>query len=335
MPDITLEGPSLPFVLGGNGAFTVRTGALPLDQPVAAGMSANFEVQTGAGPNGSVAFGGTGSWSLSLKREGGVQLALVWPSSDTLVRQYGLASYFARHPNDVVVLLTAGASGEGKFAGEFKYSVLTAATTLEAGADASFAYARAFPGSTPLGVLVNGFLPMVHLPASPTVAPAPGEVIKFEYGGYLNFGASLAAGYEMKGTPSVNVGELMLSESYDLSVIGKIGVSAQVGGFFGVEIRGTSDPADGLTADWARVIVRKTRAQELTFAADARVEATSTLSGLPEAPHEFLGALLGVNVRSWLNLLDRIRRLSDWNSMQEELDALAVDFLSSWVDKKI
>jgi hypothetical protein len=50
-----------------------------------------------------------------------------------------------------------------------------------------------------------------------------------------------------------------LSEHYDLSVIGKLGLSAQVGGYFGVELRGRHD------LPWqTRVVVTKTCASEFT-----------------------------------------------------------------------
>jgi hypothetical protein len=85
--------------------------------------------------------------------------------------------------------------------------------------------------------------------------------------------------------------------------------------------------------DWARVIVRKSRASGLNIAADVNVGAKSKLQGLPNTHNEFLGALLGVNAKNWLNMLERVRELSDFTAMQKELDGLAKDFLAEWLDK--
>src|SRR5262249_34352841 len=120
-----------------------------------------------------------------------------------------------------------------------------------------------------------------------------------------------------------------------LSVLGKVTLGAQIGGFFGVEMRAATDQAGVVLPDWAHVIVTKTRASEFTFAADVTVGVTSELKGLPDSPNEFLGALLVVNVKNWLNLYDRVRTLTDLAQLQGELDGLAVDFLTTWLQKQI
>ena len=175
----------------------------------------------------------------------------------------------------------------------------------------------------------------MRLPAALDGPPAPGEVLRFQYGGYLQLGASLGVGYEVKGTPSVDLGGLRLSERYGLSVVGKLGLQAEVGGFFGVEIREAEDPAGAAMPGWARVTVRRTRAREFTCAADASVKATSDLKGLPESPNELLGALCGVNVRNWLNLLADVRTLTGWDEVASGLDALAIDYLSTWLGRAL
>ena len=82
---------------------------------------------------------------------------------------------------------------------------------------------------------------------------------------------------------------------------------------------------------WTRVTVEKTRTTRFAVAADASAEGKAQLRGLPDAPHEFLGAVLGVNVRNWLNLLDRIRTMTDLNQLLSECDELAIAFLTSLV----
>ncbi len=334
MADLVLHGPSLPFVLGGAGAFTIRAGTRAVDRPLALGVETVFDVQATGSGGGPMALGGVGSWTVGLETGGTATLTAIWRTSGALVRQYGLEAYFAGHPDDVVLVFTVGATAEGRFAGKMRYAALTAAATLEAGSDLSFAYARGCAASPPLKDLVTGFFGHVRLPAALDAPPAPGEILRFQYGGYLQLGASLGIGYEVKGTPSLDLGALRLSERYGLSVVGKLGLRAQVGGFFSVEIREAEDPAGAAMPGWARVTVRKTRAREFACAADASVTATSDLKGLPESPNEFLGALAGVNVRSWLNLLAHVRTLTDWDQLRSELDDLAIDYVSTWLGRE-
>ena len=343
MADISLSGSQLPFVLGGTRSFTVHTGAIAVTdrlQPGTAGIAGRditdivFDVSTQASGATPVICGAPGAWSLSIKAEGMTKLAPIWRTSAAFVRRYGLGSYFEAHPDDVVLLFTIGASIDGRFKGQMRYAALTATATLEAGGDVSFAYAKAFPAATPLGEMLDTFFRSVRVPAAIRTAPAAGEIIEFEYGGYLKFGASMAVGYELEGTPSIDIGQLMLSEKYAASVVGKVGVEARIGGFFGVEVRAATDRRGVIVPDWTRVVVRKTRASEFTFAADASVGITSELR-LPPSPNEFLGALLGTNVGNWLNVLDYVRRLTDWNSLVAELDDLALDFLGTWLGEKL
>ena len=335
MAELTLNGPQLPFVLGGAGTFTIHVGSTALGERLPANSTVIFDVSAGANAAKPVSLGAVGAWTLSIKADGSAKLVPVWRTSSALVRQFGLAPYFKSRPDDVVLAFTVGASADGKFSGQMRYLALTATASLEAAGDVSFTYCTPFPGETPLKSLVENCFGQVRLPAAIVAAPKAGEIIKFEYGGYLTFGVTVAAGYEMTGTPSIDIGQLVLSEKYALSVLGKVTLGAQIGGFFGVEIRAATDPAGAVLPDWARVIVRKTRVSEFTFAADVTVGVTSELKGLPDSPNEFLGALLGVNVKNWLNLVDRVRTLTDFTELQAELDRLAVDFLTTWLQKQI
>jgi hypothetical protein len=328
MADLVLQGPQLPFVLGGAGTLTLAAGSRAVGRPLPPGTETVFDVQAKGAGNQPLTIGAPGSWSVGLTAGGSATLTAIWRTSAALARQYGLEAYFAEHPDDVVLVFTAGASADGRFAGKMRYAALTASATLEAGSDLSLTYMRGCDAAPPLKDLVTGFFGHVRLPAALDGPPAPGEMLRFQYGGYLQLGGSLGVGYEVKGTPSIDLGGLRLSERYGLSVIGKLGLQAQVGGFFSVEIKADETPG------WARVTVRKTRAREFTCAADASVKATSTLKGLPESPNELLGAMVGVNVRNWLNLLDHVRTMTGWGDVASGLDALAIDYLSAWLGKE-
>ncbi len=325
----------LPFVLGGSDQLTLDVGAVSLDDPLAPNVTTVFKLDTSGTGQQPLTIGAPGSWTLGLAAATTLEITAVWPTSTALVSKHGLASYFAENPGDVVLVLDAGANAGGTFSGQFTYAPLTANVSAAAGGSFTFTFAHAYRRDCPLKTLLSTFLGDIRLPATLDGPPAPGEVIKFEYGGYLNVGASLGVGYSVKGTPSIALGQLQLSEDYSLSVVGTLGLAAHVGGFFAIEMRGAIDAAGRVRPGWARIVVRKTRASEFSFAADVSVGVTSDLKGLPEAPNEFLGALLGVNVKNWLNLLEHVRTLSDWNSLATELDGLAIDFLTSWVGEQI
>jgi hypothetical protein len=335
MSQIKLAGPQLPFVLDGASTFTIDVGTLAIDQRLPAGMPVLFDVSTNATASKPVPLGAAGAWTLAIKTDGSAKLLPVWRTTAALVKQYGLAWYFKTNPDDVVLLFTVGVSTEGKFSGQMRYAALSAAATLEAAGDVSFAFCTPFPGDTAIKALIEGCFGRVRLPAAVLAAPKPGEVVKFEYGGYLNFGVTVSAGYQLTGTPSIDIGQLVLSEKYALSVLGKVALGAQIGGFFGVEVRAATDAAGAVMPAWARVIVTKTRVSEFTFAADVSVGVTSQLKGLPGSPNEFLGALLGVNVKNWLNLVERVRTLSNVDQLIAELDQMAVEFLTDWLQKEI
>jgi hypothetical protein len=179
--------------------------------------------------------------------------------------------------------------------------------------------------------MVLDFFRHMRPPAMIDSAPAPGELTRLEYGGYVKLGLRVGAGYRIKGTASFRIGELALSEDYGSSVLGSLGLRAEVAGAFAVEVRGGSGETGQPRAGWARVIVRKSRGDTFGVAADVALTATSEIAGVPESPNEFLGALLGVNVKNWLHVLERVHTLSDWNALKAELDPLAKKFIGEWV----
>ena len=92
MADITLKGPQLPFVLGGAGALTVHAHTTDIGKPLSPDVAVLLDIETGANASKPMALGGAGSWTLAVKASSDVKLQPIWPSSDALVRQYGLGS---------------------------------------------------------------------------------------------------------------------------------------------------------------------------------------------------------------------------------------------------
>ena len=327
--------PHLPFVLDGTAVFTVKTGAAAPDEPLPAVAGVVLDVDTHASASRPVLLGAPGSWSVALKTNAGVQVTAIRRSDAALVREYALESYFATHPDDLVLMLSVGMRADRSFAGTFRYAALTVGAPLEAGRDVGLLYARGCAADAPLATLLPDFFSHVRLPAMVTTAPGPGEIIRIDYGGYLRFGASVGLKWALKGTPSLDLGRLQLSEHYQTGLAGMIACNAEAGGFFSVEVRAAVDEEGQSMPAWARVIVRRTRTSELTFAADASVTVKTAPRKVRGTPPEFLGALLGVNVGSWLNLLRHVSRLTDWNQLTSELDDLAFDFLHTWFGRTV
>jgi hypothetical protein len=334
--DINLTKTGLPFLLSGNGTLTVHATVPALNQQLTPSdtdlLSADF---CGAGDQ-TFTFGAADTIKLGIKAQSKNHLYALWPTSSTdrlqILDAHGLSDFFTKHPDQMLLVLDLEASASANVSGSFQYTVLTASATLDAGGNVSYVYLRPYLQSTTVDTMIPDFFANLCLPAQVTTSLPVGQVIAFEYGGYLKFGAGLSVGYEMKGSPSFEIGQLQLSEHYDLSVIGKLGVNAQIAGNFQVEVR-SSDGGHAPGTNWARVIVTKTRSSAFQIAADVNVDASSDLQGLPDTGDEFLEALLGLRAKNWVNMLARVRELSDINALQTELDNLAKQYITEYVSK--
>jgi hypothetical protein len=330
MARFSLPAVQLPFVLGGSDQLSVNVGTTSLSSPLTPDVGAIFAVGTNGAGEQPVTISGGGWGTIAIHAGTTFDVTAVWPASEALIARHGLAPYFAANVDDVVLVLELGGSADEAFTGRFTYAPLTADFSVNAGNDFAFTFANGYKRDQPLNALLTTLFRDIKLPAKLDTPPGPGEIIKFEYGGYLSVGASIGVGYSLQGTPSIALGQLQLSEACALSALGTLGLSTKVAGFFQIEIRAAIDAGGRLRPGWAHIVVRKTRSSEFAFAADVSVGVTANLQGLPEAPNDFLGALLGVNAQNWLNLLDHVRTVDNWSSLRTELDDLAVDFLASW-----
>ena len=330
----------IPFWQGGNGMLTVNVGAASLGQPLTPSDGDLASIGFGVAGDNQFTFGSPDNFKLGVEAGVSASLMPLWASSNetrrSILAKYGLADFFDDHPDKLILALVLGAGASASAAGSFKYSALTASATLDVGGQAGYAYLHPFPANQPVEQMLGEFFKSLSLPTGVTAPPKQGEVIAFEYGGYLKVGASLSVGYEMKGTAStekLGIGEINLAEHYRLSVIGKLGLSAGVAGYFSVEVRTATDEKGDVMPDWARVIVRKKRAKELSIAADVNISASAEPETLPDSGKEFLGAMLGVNVKNWLNAMEQINQFTDVDQLKKELDGLAKRFIGEWLDK--
>jgi len=248
-----------------------------------------------------------------------------------LVTRFSLAD--SLKPDNLLLAFEIGGDATLSGTGAFKYSVLSANATLEAGVDATYVAVRSLPRTRSLIDQVRDLTRGLELPGGITTPPAPGDLVSFEYGGILKFSVGATAGYELKGTNSITVSEIALSEHYALSVVGKLTMTGQIAGRFSVDV------SAGSKAGFARVVVKRRRVKELQIAADVTAGASVTTDGLPETGKEFLGALLGIQAKNWLNLVDSLvskaGQVDSVATLEAKLDGLALDYLSAFGDNGI
>ncbi|MFY9221893.1 MAG: hypothetical protein WAQ98_04445 [Blastocatellia bacterium] len=345
MQSITIAKTDIPIWKIGEGSLNVQLNISDINQPLPTNGSDLLSIKFDIAGNKSVTFGNSSSLKLGFDASVGANLTPIWPSSvredltDTLTK-YGLDNYFKTNPQDLLLVLSLGASAKGTLDGSFSYSVLSATATLELGSNGSYTYIKPFPASTPALEVVTDFFKEMRLPANITTPPQPGEVIALEYGGYLNIGAGLSLGYALSGSSSFNISDLSLSEQYQLNVLAKIGFAAKVAGYFGINVSAALDDKGIPIKDWARVTVSKKHSSQLSIAADVNVSASANTQGLPDSGKDFLGALLGINPKNWVNWCNWVEKaysLTDLNTaintLKTQTDELTQSFISKWVGK--
>lgn len=337
MASLTFSKSDIPIWQGGDGTITLNANVPQLNQPLPFSTTDLLTVDFGVSGNRPFVFGEANNIKMGIQAGTKARLAAFWPKSSAadaaILAAHGLDKYFASHPDNLILGLLIDANAALTGTGSFSYSALTASATLDVGGAVAYAYLRPYLNSQPFDQMAKDFFGALEVPASVKSSLVIGEVISFDYNGYLKIGAGLSVGYEMKGAPSFTIGQLQLSEHYDLSVVGKLSVTANVAGEFAVDVRSAENPDGSAMAGWVRVIVTKKRSSQFGIAADVNIDAGAQLQGLPDTGNEFLGALLGVEAKNWLNLFSRIQQLSDFTAIQQELDNLATDFLNEWVGK--
>lgn len=332
MPTISLAHDKIPFLLGGTGALAIDTGELALDRPIAPDapplLKAGFEAR-GAMP---LSLGQPDSVRVAITANSLVLLQPIFPTSSQATRRvldaYRLTEFLAspEHRGTGILCFTAAASSRVAATAIFNYAALRPSVTLDTGGDAAYSYLRAFDVNASVQKVVTEFFQEMRLPEQGTRAPVPGEAIALEFGGYLRLGVEVPAGYQLAGTKSIALGQLALSERYDLSIVGKIGLSAGVAGRYSLLV--TAGPEPG----WARVIVTRRSEHELRCAADVTVGFKNELD-LPGSAHEFIGAALGVNGKNFINLFTRALELSDFDRFKAATDGLARQFVEALIGR--
>ncbi len=332
MPDINLNKSNIPFWAGGDGTLQVHVSVPDITKPLSPAdtnlFSVSFNLQ-GAGQTFSI--GSPDDVKLGIKAGSSVTLVPLWasssPSSLQVLGQYGIADYFTDHSDRLLLILTAGASADATVDAKLNYLSLSASATLDAGANGGYALIRSYPTDTIVVDLVDDFFKALRLPGDVDKPLDEGEVITLDYGGYLKFGGTVGAGYSISGSPSFQINQLQLAEKYGFSVLGTVGLDANVAGQFEVKV------SQGSEAGWVRVVVSKNDSRGFKIAADVSASATFQQEGLPSSADELLEAVIGVNAKNWLNLFNQIQNLTDFKNLDAYLDNLAKSFIEEYVGK--
>jgi hypothetical protein len=333
MADIELKKSDIPFWFGGNGTVKVHAEVIDPTKPIPGSDNDLLSVDFNVSASQPFSIGANDSFAFGISASADTSIVPLWPTSSAarlkLLDDYGLKDFFAgaTHANDLLIIFTAGAKVDANLSAKFKYINLTASAKLEAGADGSYALVRSFPANTPAVDLLKGFFKGLRLPANIEAPLADNEIIVFEYGGYIRFKGTLGFGYNMAGSHSFEINQLQFSEKYGFTLMASLGLSASIAGQFRIEVK------QGAQAGWVRVTVHKSRSKFVAIAADVSATTTFQQQGLPESADEFLSSIIGLSSKSWLNLFQQVRELSDFGKLNAYLDKLAKSFIEQYTGK--
>lgn len=331
MLKLTLTGADLPFLLGGAGALDVRADVPDPLGPIPPGDVDLFTLGFAGDGSNPFSFGANDTVRVGIRAGADSRLLALWPTSAperlATLDGFGLAGYLADHPDELLLVFTAGANAGADLAASFNYSALSAGVTLDTSVDAAYTLIRPEAADRPAGEALRSFFENLRLPANVAAPLAEGETIVLEYGGSLELGASVGAGYRLSGTKSFEIGGLDFAESYTLGALGQLALTSRVAGRFRIEARRGSEPSR------VHVVVRKSAAKAFAIAADVTASADLSSSSLPDTPDDLVSAIFGLRANTWLNLFDQARDFSDLAALRERLDTLAESFVERFVGK--
>ncbi len=261
---------------------------MPLSDLIAPGGPHQFDLRFDLPSHDRIPLG---SSAADLHVESDVTPKLLIVSKDSVIEEdilsrHGIERPGARHV--LLVLETFGQAGLGAAAdfpaGPFEFGLLA-----EAGGHVRFTHIRTFDRRTSARVALETFLHSTRLPhdvSEPEHVPAPGDVLAFEYGGYLSIGLSSAWGFTMTRYAGADLGKLAPTGKVDVTSSLHLRGGVKLAGDFAVEVR------RGLSDGWARVTVRKRRERAFTFSGGLDVGIELETDGLPADADQFLEAAL-------------------------------------------
>lgn len=317
--------------LNGQGSLDIQAAGFDPGQPIP--NSITQLVVAGVDVNPSLQFGNRDGLACTVTFQGNAKtgIELVWPNqSNGFTKQHNLPPV----PEGKVgahLFFDASASGDvqgsmpiGPAAG-FNFGI-------KAGAGVGYDRYAVYDAHIAGGSLVFDLLAGVRLPQSCGAAgqiPAPGEVLCFDYNGFLDLSAGLNWGYQLSGTHDIDFNNLHAAVDYNLRLKAAISAGYQLGGEYSIEV------SQGHATDWVRAVVRKKRNSEFDFAASFNLDASIKVTGLPSSADDFLGALLGTDAKSALALFDKIKNYTDLSKVEQDAGKLLTGRLENLANKWI
>lgn len=334
MPNIDLTKSQIPFWLANTGVLRVQANVPDLNSALQPGNNDIFSVSLNVSGDNPIKIGESDTVKLdfSVGASAEARLLPLWANSNPdrlkLLKGYLPDDYLANHNNELILLLILGERVGVELNGGFSYQALNSDVSLKVGQDAGYRLIRAFDASKPVKELVPEFFSGFRLPANIDDRLGEGEVIAFEYGGFLKMAASVGVGYELAGSQGIGIKDLNLVEKYDFSLLAKLSLGAGLAGRFRVTARRGDNGAD-----WVRVQVRKSRQSRLSIAADVSVSANFDTENMPKDADEFIGSIFGVKAKNWLNMFEQVKQYSDFDELEKKLDGLAKAFVERYIGK--
>jgi len=326
--------------LGGKGKIDLSTGAvggpqLNITKPIPEGADSIYLVAVGAKAEAQLGKAGSVSVDLSFQAnvENGIKVLRPGEPSDFLDSR-GLDELL--DDDELGVLLFFDARAGVNVAGILPAGPTTFNFGVEAGGGVGYERFLVFDKDAELGVIVRSVLAKARLPQhTGTVArvPEPGEVLVFRYNGFLNLTAGLNWGYQLNGVEDFEFRDLEAAIEYDIRLKAGVEVGYSLAGDFEIEARQGHDP------NFVRLIVRKSRDRQFSFAAGFHADASYELTGLPDSADEWLTTFFGADAKTALKTFDEVRDLSDLTELEKRVGKLLMpsvrELSQKWLGKAL
>lgn len=321
--------------LNGDGNFEITTSQniwkdlFENNQPFTNDVTNIATLNFGTTTSKAFQFGEAGSVKLTVGLTTGMvgTIQLVWPDNpnnpNEILKFYDLLSFLA--PGHLYVIVHFEAKSDVSANASFPVGPLSGTIGIAAGGNVGYDRLMLYNSFLSARQVLMDVFAGIRLPSKVrTVAelPASGEVLAIRYGGYLKLSAGLSWGYSLTGSQSFGVQDLQLTLDYALQIKAALSVGYRLAGDFHLEARrGTMD-------GWVRFVVRKSRESEFNFAFDFGLTADLNLKGLPDSANDFLGALLGTDVKTVLGYFAQVEELTSLDKLEEKVGGLVKGWLS-------
>ncbi len=306
-------------LVNGNKEFTPEVDSLA---EVKVDLSANSQLKFGQPENNQLKL------DLDVSTENVGAIRLIWKSDDEIIKKYKFENLLTA--NHYFALLSFKSIADASIKGNASLFGGPLKATFGIGGGGNVGYERLirFPKNEKASEVISQIFKGTRLPQSVkdvNSIPKEGEVLSFNYGGYLNLNAGLTWGYSLAGTRNIEISNLKLSLDYALRLMAAASFSYRIAGDFEIEARRGQNP------NWVNIAVRKSKESNSKFAFDFGFNAKYSLSpaDILKSPEKLIEALLEIDTDSFMKVLDEIRGVSTVEGIKAKLNDLAEDFVVS------